>query len=486
MSLSKLGFLAFLAANGYARPNTQSAAMKIKPVLGVIIPEWQGFGTSLAWWACESGTSSMESTYADLFFTSKTTTITVNGNSVALPGLDLNIVRYNIGGTGRLNDYPGVTEYYKNTTMPEPEWWKLVEGFWVNGASDASSNWDWTRDANQRSMLKAAVSRNVNIVEFFSNAPMWWMTNEKSSLGGTLTNDGFALFPQYVATVVNQAISDWKIDVTSVSILNEPSNVFWNYPSISQEGLNIGTNAEKVMLLKNLRARLNDYNLTTVGVSGPEDYNYDTAFANLGDLLPEVGQVNVHGYQNKNSVRGKLHAAIGNTPLWMSEYGDPDNRGINMATAILNDINILQPTAWIYWQLLEKQVWGMLYASNFGTSSTDSARAIVTDVTSKYFVFAQFTRFIRPGDEILNSGHSNVVLAHNKKADTYKFVIVNYRSSQTLTINLNAIPKTLPKDVTITYTNTDGSALFGQFAAAVNNKKVVFTANKNSIYSLEI
>ncbi|KAI9327886.1 glycoside hydrolase superfamily [Obelidium mucronatum] len=473
-----------------ARPNSQSASTHVIPVLGVLTPNWHGFGTSLAWWGCEAGGSSLESKYADLFFTNKTTTVTINGKRVSLPGLHLNIVRYNIGGTGRQGDFPGVTEYYNGGVSPTAaglEWSKLVEGYWVNGISNDSVNWDWSRDSNQRSMLKAAVSRGgVNVVEFFSNAPMWWMTTQKSSLGGNLTEDAFTQYPQYIATVVNHAIKDWKINVTSVSILNEPSSGWWNYPEITQEGDNVPNKTDKVTLMKNLRTQLNAFNLTNVKVSGSEENNADVAYANLDGVLPIVEQFNVHGYQNNNNARGKLNMAVGNIPLWMSEYGDADNRGINMATAILNDMNVMQASAWVYWQVLERQVWGMLYASNFGSTPTDPARAVITDITSKYFVFAQFTRFIRPGDEILNSGHSNVVLAHTPRTKKYKFVVVSYSTSRTVTLNLSGIPKSLPKNVTLTYTNTDGSVLFGKFNSVINNKKIVFLASKNSVYSVEI
>ncbi|KAJ3064045.1 hypothetical protein HDU99_004604 [Rhizoclosmatium hyalinum] len=485
--------LPLLLASLASAARTQSASSHLVPAYGVVIPSWQGFGTSLGPWACVAGGSSMETKYADLFFTTKTVTLKIGGVDIPLPGLGLNIVRYNVGGTGRQGDFPGVTEYFNggvSSTATGLNWWDLVEGYWINGLSNSSSNWDWSRDVNQRSMLKAAIARNVQYVEFYSQSPMWWMTAQKSSLGGNLTDDTLTLFPEYVSQVVKHAINDWKVNVTSVSILNEPSKGNWNYPNITEEGLNVVGKAEKVALLTGLRTRLNSFNLTSVKVSGSDEYDYDTAYANLDGVVPAVQQFNVHGYEMSNTARSKLSTAIGDLPFWMSEYGDADNSGMNMATALLNDINHLNPNAWLYKQLVADKTWGMIYASNFGSSPTDPARAVATDIASKYYVFAQFTRFIRPGDQILNSGSNTVILAHNPATNTYKFVVVVYKSSLTVTLNLSSMiftgTKTLPKSVSWTYTATDGSVLFGKFNSAITGKKIVFRAHKNSVYSVEI
>src|SRR5215510_375126 len=51
---------------------------------------WEGWGTSLAWWANVFGD---RDDLADLFFT----TGTVSYSGASLPGLGLNIARYNLG-----------------------------------------------------------------------------------------------------------------------------------------------------------------------------------------------------------------------------------------------------------------------------------------------------------------------------------------------------------------------------------------------------
>src|SRR5579872_322812 len=111
---------------------------------------WQGWGCSLCWWANAVGGSTYQDLYADLFFTQKT----IPFMGVDLPGLGLNIVRYNVGGGGRSDNTGGATE----NIPPKFPWFKHIEGYWVNWYDKASSSksWDWSRDANQRSMLLAA------------------------------------------------------------------------------------------------------------------------------------------------------------------------------------------------------------------------------------------------------------------------------------------------------------------------------------------
>ena len=102
---------------------------------------------------------------ADTLFTLNDVTIGDN----TLPGLGLNIVRYNAGACSWNN--------IENTQMVEspniiPS--RQIEGFWLDwyNSNVSSSSWDWSVDANQRSMLEASKSRGANKFELFSNSPM--------------------------------------------------------------------------------------------------------------------------------------------------------------------------------------------------------------------------------------------------------------------------------------------------------------------------
>jgi galactan endo-1,6-beta-galactosidase len=100
---------------------------------------WEGWGTSLAWWANVFGD---RDDFADLFSTTKTVTY----NGVALPGLGMNIARYNLGasswnavGSARMVASPNIPRF------------KQIEGFWQDWTNEdpASSAWNWNADAKQ-------------------------------------------------------------------------------------------------------------------------------------------------------------------------------------------------------------------------------------------------------------------------------------------------------------------------------------------------
>ena len=127
---------------------------------------WEGWGTSLCWWANVFGASEHAANIADAFFTMKETT-TVGGHAV--PGLGLTIARYNAGGSSSRPDHLGEKEARSPNIRAGGE----VMGFWLDWSSDdpASSSWDWSVDAAQRAMLTLARERAgaAFIAELFSN-----------------------------------------------------------------------------------------------------------------------------------------------------------------------------------------------------------------------------------------------------------------------------------------------------------------------------
>src|SRR3954454_11762415 len=125
---------------------------------------WEGWGTSLAWWANVFGN---RDDFADIFFTTKS----VAYNGVTLPGLGLNIARYNLGACS-WNSVNGSTM----VASPNIPSFKQIEGFWQDwtNTDPASSAWNWTADAHQRAALVKATQRGA-ISELFANSPMWWM-----------------------------------------------------------------------------------------------------------------------------------------------------------------------------------------------------------------------------------------------------------------------------------------------------------------------
>jgi galactan endo-1,6-beta-galactosidase len=94
---------------------------------------WEGWGTSLAWWAQQFGN---RDDLADVFYTLKQTKF----NGETLPGLGFNIVRYNAGACS-WNTVDGE----KMVVSPNVKRSRQMEGYWIDWKSNisTSSSWDW-------------------------------------------------------------------------------------------------------------------------------------------------------------------------------------------------------------------------------------------------------------------------------------------------------------------------------------------------------
>ncbi|KAJ3071878.1 hypothetical protein HDU99_002322, partial [Rhizoclosmatium hyalinum] len=354
--------------------------------------------------------------------------------------------------------------------------------FWAKNDPNA---WFWGRDPNQWAMFAAIRAANPStLVELFSNAPMWWMTDVKSSMGGNLLPEMNSVFTSYVANVTAYFVKNLTVPIRSVEILNEPSAGWWNFSITSQEGLNANITQQQ-SLLTGLRNNLtNAFKLPDVWVSGTDENNPDTAKNNLASILPLVQQYNVHSYWNLDQRRIDLKAKLGNKPFWMTEYGDGDSTGVTLGYTIAHDINLMRPSAWINWQVIDP-AWGLMTVNMGQTIS----RGKVKQVNPKYYVMAQYSRFIRPNDKILSSSDvSNTVVAFD--GTSYKIVVGNYASQRNITLDLRTIAAARGKAITGPLNATHTSPLFNKFfqptSCNVTGNTVTFSADAFAVYSFQI
>ncbi|KAJ7624359.1 family 5 glycoside hydrolase [Roridomyces roridus] len=395
---------------------------------------WEGWGTSLAWWAKAFGN---QAALADVFFTLNT--VTFNGHT--LPGLGLNIVRYNAGATSKNVDPDGDSIQLPSTMIPSRE----MDTFWLNwnNTDPTSTSWTWTVDANQRNMLTLAVARGA-IAELFSNSPVWWMTYNLNPAGSTdgssdnLESWNYDQHAIYLANIAARAKQSWGVTFASVEAFNEPSATYWVGPSGTQEGCHFDVSTMSTVIPL-LRTELNSRGLTSTIVSSSDEETYDLATSTFNGLSSTakstIARVNVHGYQYGGGRRDTLYSTVhaAGKKIWNSEYGEGDATGAQLASNLILDFVWLHPTAWVYWQVLDVQGWGLIAADN---------DAVTTGaVAQKYFVLAQFTRHIRPGMTILNSGSAWTVAAYDSSAQKLVIVAVNTAAAQTLAFDLSAFSK---------------------------------------------
>lgn len=391
---------------------------------------WEGWGTSLAWWGVAFGD---RDDLADLFFSRNTVKI---GQTTA-PGLGFNIVRYNVGGS---SNKPSNGESMKVPSTMNPS--RLVDGYWIdwNSKDPKSASWDWSVDANQRNMMRKAKDRGADIFELFSNSPMWWMLYNKNvagSDGGKRDNlqewnhQDFAL---YLATVSKYAKDNWGIDFQSVEPFNEPSADWWNSKSGTQEGCHFDTKTQAT-IVSLLRAELNSRGLSHQMISASDENTYDGATASLKGLISAgaadgIGRVNVHGYQYGGGDRQKLYetAKGAGKRLWQSEYAKGEESGAELVSNLILDFRWLHPTAWVYWQVIDGGGWGLVDGENKSKQ--------LGAIGQKFYLLALFTRHIRPGMTILDSGEYWVT-AYDAKARKLVIVAVNWLEAQTLNFDLS-------------------------------------------------
>lgn len=389
---------------------------------------WEGWGTSLAWWGKAFGTSD---DLADLMFTLDD--VTYAGASV--PGLGFNIVRYNAGASSS-NAIDGQAMVVSPNIRPATQ----IDGYWLDWFSPdpSSSSWNWEVDSNQRNMMWKARDRGADHFELFSNSPMWWMLYNHNPSGAedggdNLQSWNYRQHAVYLATIAKYATDNWGIDFDTVEAFNEPTASWWK-ASGTQEGCHVeaGIQAE---VIQYLREELDARALEWVGISASDESYYDQARATWDsfslDTRSAVTRVDVHGYQYGGGRRDLLYDAVSASgkPLWNSEYGDGDASGRELASNLNLDIVWLRPTAWVYWQGVDGGGWGLIQG--------DRNTGVLGPVNTKYYVLAQYTRHIREGFEVLDSGDRNTFAAYDAGSRRLIIVTVNDDTPRTIAYDLS-------------------------------------------------
>lgn len=370
---------------------------------------WEGWGTSLAWFANRVGGASdaTRNWYADQLFD-------VN------QGLGFNIVRYNIGGG-------------ENPQHNFLELRAAVPGFKASPTAD----YDWSSDANQRWMLQAAKARNQPqefIAEAFANSPPWWMTNSGSVTGAVLPGidnlkgDMFDDFADYLTTVIQHFKDNEGITFRTVSPINEPDGL-WLY-SNRQEGA-FYSQYSRGTIIQHVHDALVQKGLPTTQSSADSNAVWlarDTINAYTDITKSMLSQYNVHTYFGNDTDRKQVFYAAGNKPIWMSEHGDGEANGIEMSRSIVSDIKYMKNSAWVYWQAVEENAapgWGMIETDLNDANNN----AFTPNVKQKFWSMAQWSKFIRPGYKIIDIEDGDSVAAYDAASQKLVIVTVNDRSS---------------------------------------------------------
>ncbi len=375
----------------------------------------EGWGVSLCWWANMCGKWD-EDKIDDLV------------DMLSSPDkLNYNIFRYNIGGGDQPSHYNGHMCKGKGKRAE-------MEGF----KSGEYSAYDWTADAAQRKvMLKLRDARRDAVFEAFSNSAPYWMTYSGCSAGNAdagkdnLKPQYYGQFSDYLIDVCKHYKDEYGIEFKTLEPFNEPNTNYWGENG-GQEGCHFDP-ASQVELLRVLYPKLKASGLKTV-LSASDETSVPTAIGELqlfrkeGDIVPMLGQFNVHTYGGNIMEKVNLKDMVSETglPFWMSETGSGGEGlqgNLNLAQRMFDDLNYLQPQAWIDWQFVEEgnDQWCMV-RGNFA----DQTYSVVKNL----YVRMQVTRFIRQGYTLLSTGRDDALAAISPNGDEVVVVILNTTTAE--------------------------------------------------------
>ncbi|MEE1320282.1 MAG: glycoside hydrolase [Acutalibacteraceae bacterium] len=391
---------------------------------------FKGWGTSLCWWAHRLGISDkLTEDSARLFFSKE--------------GLQLNIMRYNIGG----GDDP-THNHIERTDSDIPGWLKKDK----NG----KLYYDYNADAFQLKVLKKAyeTAGEDAFVEAFSNSPPYFMTvsgcssGSKSAIANNLKKSCITDFAEYLAHVSRYINDEMGIKIGSLAAMNEPYTNYWRAYSPKQEGCHVSPGKMQSAVICATARAMEKAGLTDVDITASDETN--TRLQNIACkcLSPEawdcIDRISTHTYSKatpKISETAKLHGK----PLWMTETDWSSEIGENagemgpalwLGHKIIEDLSTLKSSAWVIWQIVASYISQYEYKGKrdmpclpdltkgyWGVAFSDMDKEEIY-LTQKYYAFGQFSRFIRPGAELIKVDNRTIA-CYDKKNKELHIVCVN-------------------------------------------------------------
>ncbi|MEU9337642.1 glycoside hydrolase [Streptomyces sp. NPDC048290] len=486
------------------------ASVTVRPDPSYRQEPFQGWGTSLVWFANATGDypPQIRERLARLLFGDE--------------GLALNIARYDIGG----GNAPDVRDYLRPGGAVEG-WWKAPAGttredtdWW---SADDPADWNPDADATQRWWVDR-IKADIDHWETFSNSPPWFMTESGYVSGGfdagadQLRADAVDDFAAYVAGATRRLERAHGIRVDTVDPFNEPDTTYWSTwlgpdgepVGGRQEGAHMGP-ALQERVLRALEPALREAG-TGAGISAMDETNPDLFAANWNAYTPQaralVDRLNVHTYGTGRRTTVRDQAKAADRPLWMSEvegdWGDgqsfTDMRpGLGLARHIVDDLRELEPRGWVFWQPVEDYDnmkpggesprggnWGSIQVP-FDCTAQDTLETCPVRTNTKFDTARNFTHFIRPGDRLVAVDDRSSAAAVGADGRGASVVHVNDGDTPSaVTVDLSKF-RTVARGATLTpvVTSADG-ALRRHAPVPVRGRSATFTVPARSVTSFAV
>lgn len=200
----------------------------------------------------------------------------------------------------------------------------------------------------------------------------------------------------------------------------------------SQEGCHFEPETQ-MEIIRLLYPKLKASRLKTV-ISASDETNLESSIGVLkkymeaGDILDKIAQFNTHTYNGTNAERIELRELVKQSgkEFWQSETGPMGlprraqglENNLLLAQKMFYDLNLMQPQAWLDWQLMEENndVWGLIKC-NFKTEEYE--------IVKNLYVRMQITRFFKQGYHFLETNNESVLAAQSPDKKEIVIAVLN-------------------------------------------------------------
>ncbi len=457
----------------------------------------KGWGTSMCWWGNVIGS------WGDKDFNNNGRSDREEIAELAFSPeyLNLNIVRYNVGGGDKEDSS------IKRVEGLVPGWTKDMTGKadgtgTFNAADFYAKKTEEMSDAGQLWMLEQANrwrkdtatkngTENDIINEVFSNSPPYYMTKSGSSTGGVnaasnLKEDCYDDFALYMARaakwIENDLSTKFGSHVNYIEPMNEPDTNYWSNGSAKQEGCVFKPGAEQSKMLLEMQKALNaqEFNggLDNVALTGTDETDLARAISSFESLTAEaknsIAAIGAHTYSGNDSERNTLRklSASYDKELWMSEItkGNYDTHshdsmlGTNaksQSEGIMADLKYMQPSAWVAWLVADSEYeclqrdesWGLIhcvfesdgpvpdYHTNLVNSNGSKKKNVPDEgywqVTKQLYTMMQYSKYLKAGYTMIDIGDSNMCAAISPDGKELVIVAQNFTKARNTSVDLS-------------------------------------------------